>query len=75
MAVGHSILIMTYYVLSADNLIDLGSNYFDELHCQRLHGNLIRRLEKLGYKVTPRGPGSSGVATFGNFGLSSMVDQ
>jgi hypothetical protein len=31
---------------------DLGSNYFEELHRQRMERNLVRRLENLGYKVT-----------------------
>jgi transposase len=52
-AVGHSILVIAYYVLKRRQPYqDLGSNYFDELHRQRLQRNLIHRLEKLGYKVT-----------------------
>jgi transposase len=53
MAVGHSLLVIAYYVLERQQAyFDLGSNYFDQLHRQRLERNLVRRLEKLGYQVT-----------------------
>jgi transposase len=53
MAVGHSLLVIVYYVLERQQAyFDLGSNYFDQLHRQRLERNLVRRLEKLGYQVT-----------------------
>ncbi len=52
-AVGHSLLVIVYYVLKRQQAyFDLGSNYFEELHRERLQRNLIRRLEKLGYQVT-----------------------
>jgi transposase len=52
-AVGHSLLVIAYYVLKRQQAYcDLGSNYFEELHRQRLERNLVRRLEKLGYQVT-----------------------
>jgi len=52
-AVGHSILVIVYYLLSRKQPYrNLGANYFDELNRQRLERNLVRRLEKLGYKVT-----------------------
>jgi transposase len=52
-AVGHSILVIAYYVLKHQRAYtDLGSNYFDELHRHRLQRNLTHRLEKLGFKVT-----------------------
>jgi len=52
-AVGHSLLVILYYVLKRQQAYyDLGTNYFDELHRQRLERNLVRRLEKLGYQVT-----------------------
>lgn len=52
-AVGHSLLVIAYYVLKRQQpYFDLGSNYFEEMHRQRLEHNLVRRLEKLGYQVT-----------------------
>jgi transposase len=52
-AVGHSLLVIAYYVLKRHQAYsDLGSNYFEQLHRQRLERNLVRRLEKLGYQVT-----------------------
>jgi len=52
-AVGHSLLVIAYYVLKRQQAyFDLGSNYFEQLHRQRLERNLVRRLEKLGYQVT-----------------------
>ena len=52
-AVGHSLLVISHYVLKRRQAYyDLGSNYFEELHRQRLERNLVKRLENLGYKVT-----------------------
>ena len=52
-AVGHSLLVISRYVLKRRQAYyDLGSNYFEELHRQRLERNLVKRLENLGYKVT-----------------------
>jgi hypothetical protein len=52
-AVGHSLLVLSYYLLKRRQAYyDLGSNYFEELHRQRLERNLVHRLENLGYKVT-----------------------
>ena len=52
-AVGHSLLVISHYVLKRrEAYYDLGSNYFEELHRQRLERNLVKRLENLGYKVT-----------------------
>ena len=52
-AVGHSILKIVYHVLK-DGCVyqDLGGNYFDRLEPERLTRYLIRRLERLGHKVT-----------------------
>jgi transposase len=51
-AVGHSLLVISHYVLKRRQAYyDLGSNYFEELHRQRLERNLVKRLENLGYKV------------------------
>jgi transposase len=52
-AVGHSLLVISHYVLKRRQAYyDLGSNYFEELHRQRMARNLVKRLENLGYKVT-----------------------
>jgi transposase len=52
-AVGHSLLVISHYVLKRRQAyFDLGSNYFDELHRQRMERNLVKRLENLGYRVT-----------------------
>ena len=52
-AVAHSLLVSAYYVLKRQQAYqDLGSNYFDQLHRERLQRHLIRRLETLGYKVS-----------------------
>jgi transposase len=51
-AVGHSLLVISHYVLKRRQAYyDLGSNYFEELHRQRLERNLVKRLENFGYKV------------------------
>jgi transposase len=52
-AVGHSLLIISHYVLKRRQAYyDLGSNYVDELQRQRVERNLVQRLQNLGYKVT-----------------------
>jgi transposase len=52
-AVGHSLLVISHYVLKRrEAYYDLRSNYSEELHRQRLERNLVKRLENLGYKVT-----------------------
>lgn len=52
-AVGHSILVIAYSLLSRDtNYQDLGGEYFDERDRQAVEQRLIHRLEGLGYKVT-----------------------
>jgi transposase len=52
-AVGHSILVSAYHILKNQQPYrDLGSNFYNQLHRQRLERQLVRRLEKLGYKVT-----------------------
>jgi transposase len=51
-AVGHSILVMIYHMLSEHvSYTELGGNYFDEHDRQATEKRLIRRLEKLGYHV------------------------
>lgn len=51
-AVGHSILVMVYHILtSKEPYRDLGPNYYDELDRQAVERRLVRRLERLGYDV------------------------
>ena len=52
-AVAHSILKIVYYILKdGRSYQDLGGSYFDRLDPQRLTRYLVRRLERLGLKVT-----------------------
>jgi transposase len=54
-AVGHTILVIAYHLLKHGGTYeDLGANYFDERDRQAVARRLIRRLEALGYDVTPR---------------------
>ena len=51
-AVAHAILIIVYHVLKGPvRYKDLGPDYFDRLHPERLKRNLVKRLEGLGYSV------------------------
>lgn len=51
-AVGHSILVIIYHLLSNGGVYqDLGSNYFDERDRQAVQKRLIKRLERMGYQV------------------------
>lgn len=52
-AVGHTILKIVYYMLKHKvSYDDLGNDYFDRLSSESLKRYLIKRLEKLGHKVT-----------------------
>ena len=52
-AVGHSILVMVYHVLSRRvSYGELGVDYFDRRNAQAQRQRLIRRLESLGLKVS-----------------------
>jgi transposase len=52
-AVGHTILVIVYQLLKkGTNYEELGGDYFDRLGPERLTRTLVRRLEKLGHKVT-----------------------
>jgi transposase len=52
-AVGHTILGIIYYLLKRGTTYrDLGPDYFDKLNSESLKRNLVKRLEKLGHKVT-----------------------
>lgn len=51
-AVGHSILIISYHLLTrGQEYTDLGANYFDERDRSAVQRRCIKRLEKLGYSV------------------------
>ncbi len=52
-AVGHTILVIAYYLLTRrKSYLDLGANYFDQQERQKVERQAIKRLERLGYKVT-----------------------
>jgi len=52
-AVGHSILVIAYHLLSRNaGYADLGGDYFDRLNVEAQRTRLIRKLEALGVKVT-----------------------
>lgn len=51
-AVGHSLLVIAYYVLTRhEPYRELGENYFDEHDRQKVERRLVHRLEKLGFEV------------------------
>jgi transposase len=51
-AVGHSILIISYHLLTrGQDYTDIGANYFDERDRSAVQRRCVKRLEKLGYKV------------------------
>jgi transposase len=53
LAVAHSILVIVYYLLKQGTVYrELGGNYFDERDRQATTRRAVRRLERLGYKVT-----------------------
>ncbi len=54
MAVGHSILVVFYHLLSDPDATyqELGVHYFDQLNPERVARRLVKRLESLGYEVT-----------------------
>lgn len=52
-AVAHSILVIVYHIIrSGTSYIDLGANYFDQRKADALEQQLVKRLERLGFKVT-----------------------
>jgi transposase len=53
LAVGHSILGIIYHLLKENvEYKDLGAEYFDRLEPERLKRYLVKRLERLGYRIT-----------------------
>jgi transposase len=52
-ALGHTILVIIYHLLKHNTTYrELGADYFDRLNTDRLTHSLVRRLERLGHKVT-----------------------
>jgi transposase len=52
-ALGHTLLVIVYHVLKdRATYEDLGADYLDRLEPERLTRQLVRRLERLGHKVT-----------------------
>jgi transposase len=52
-AVAHSILVIAYHMLQYGTpYVDLGGDYFDKRNEQQLQRSLVKRLERLGLKVT-----------------------
>jgi hypothetical protein len=57
-AAAHSIIVIAYHMLGRQQVYaDLDSNYFDELHKERVRDRLTSRLEVLGYRVRLKQPG------------------
>lgn len=52
-AVAHSILVMSYYIIKRkEPYKELGGNYFDQHHADTTQHQLVKRLEHLGFQVT-----------------------
>lgn len=52
-AVAHALLVIAYHILKTGaHYRELGADYFDKLHPDRLKRKLIKRLEELGLEVT-----------------------
>ena len=52
-AVAHAILVMAFHLLKRkQDYREAGADYFDRLHADGLRRSLLRRLERLGHKVT-----------------------
>jgi transposase len=52
-AVAHSILVIVYHLIRrGTSYVDLGANYFDQRKADAVQHQLVKRLERLGFKVT-----------------------
>jgi transposase len=52
-AVSHALLVVCYYLLKRKcHFQDLGVNYFDQLNHERLTKYFVKRLTRLGHRVT-----------------------
>jgi hypothetical protein len=59
-AVGHSILVIAYHLLTKrEPYQDLGVTYFDQRARHAVERRLVRRLEALGYTVSLQPPDSA----------------
>jgi transposase len=53
MAVAHALLEIAYHMLKRkENYRDLGADHFDRIDANRIRRSLVRRLERLGHRVT-----------------------
>lgn len=53
LAVAHTVLVMAYYILKRkESYEELGADYFDRLNADAIRRSLVRRLERLGHRVT-----------------------
>jgi transposase len=50
-AVAHKMLLAAYHVMGGQTYNDLGETYLDQLNTTRTANQLVRRLERLGYRV------------------------
>lgn len=52
-AVAHSILVIAYHLIRrGTSYVDLGPTYFDQRKADTVQNQLVKRLERLGFKVT-----------------------
>jgi transposase len=53
MAVAHALLVIAFHMLKRkDNYHELGADHFDRMDVNRIRRSLVRRLERLGHRVT-----------------------
>jgi transposase len=53
LAVGHSVLTIAYHMMDrGTHFSELGADYYDRRNPKQVRDRLVKRLEKLGYKVT-----------------------
>ena len=60
LAVGNTILVIAYLLKDGATCQELGGDFFERLDPGRLTRSLVRRLEKLGHKVTVETQGGAG---------------
>jgi transposase len=57
MAVAHALLVIAYHVLKrGEDYREVGADHFDRIDVIRIRRSLVRRLERLGHKVTLEPP-------------------
>lgn len=53
MAVAHALLVIAFHMLKrGENYRELGADHFDRINVSQIRRSLVRRLERLGHKVT-----------------------